>query len=129
MSGSRKSLRPETEGRGEGQVGRGSHRMSVSQVCAFRREVKDGTCLGQLTLPSSWWMPFTQQLQKKPSSMEAGNDGGHPEAEVDQGIMKHPKVFVDVKYSVFETIAGASCHQDQGQADGKFRSSSMHTTA
>merc|ERR1712223_698790 len=64
---------------------RGQKRMSVSQVCAFRREVKDGTCLGQLTLPSSWWMPSTQQLQKKPSSMEAGNDDGRPEAEVDQG--------------------------------------------
>ena len=91
--------------------------MSVSQVCAFRREVKDGTCLGQLTLPSSWWMPFTQQLQKQPQS-EAGNEGDHP--EVDQGIMKQPKVFVDVKYSVFETRAGASCYQDQGRADGKF---------
>ena len=104
----------------------GQKRMSVSQVCAFRREVKDGTCLGQLTLPSSWWMPFTQQLQKRPQSEAGKEGGGHPEAaEADQGMMKQPKVFVDVKYSVFETIAGASCHQDQGRANGKFRSSLM----
>ena len=94
--------------------------MSVSQVCAFRREVKDGTCLGQLTLPSSWWMPFTQQLQKRPQNSEVGIEAGLEDV-VDQGIMKQPKVFVDVKYSVFETRAGASCHQDQGRVDGKFQ--------
>merc|ERR1712223_1487154 len=104
---------------GSGRRGR-QNRLSVSQICAFRREVKDGTCLGQLTLPSSWWMPFTQQLQKRPKkgrgqpSATGGDSGPEANSAADQGIMKQPKVFVDVKYSVFETRAGASCHQDQG---------------
>ena len=118
---------------GSGRRGR-QNRLSVSQICAFRREVKDGTCLGQLTLPSSWWMPFTQQLQKRPKkgrgqpSATGGDSGPEANSAADQGIMKQPKVFVDVKYSVFETRAGASCHQDQGHGkattplDGK----SMH---
>ena len=120
---------------GSGRRGR-QNRLSVSQICAFRREVKDGTCLGQLTLPSSWWMPFTQQLQKRPKkgrgqpSATGGDSGPEANSAADQGIMKQPKVFVDVKYSVFETRAGASCHQDQGHGkattplDGK----SMHGT-
>ena len=88
-------------------------RMSVSQICDLRREAKDGTCLGQLTLPSSWWMPFTQQrLQKRPpKSASASYSTVQPEAPADLGIMKQPKVFVDVKYSVFETRAGAPCEQ------------------
>ena len=88
-------------------------RMSVSQICDLRREAKDGTCLGQLTLPSSWWMPFTQQrLQKRPpKSASASYSTVQPEAPADLGIMKQPKVFVDVKYSVFETRAGAPCDQ------------------
>ena len=88
-------------------------RMSVSQICDLRREAKDGTCLGQLTLPSSWWLPFTQQrLQKRPlKSASASYSTVQPEAPADLGIMKQPKVFVDVKYSVFETRAGAPCDQ------------------
>ena len=103
-------------------------RMSVSQICDLRREAKDGTCLGQLTLPSSWWLPFTQQrLQKRPlKSASASYSTVQPEAPADLGIMKQPKVFVDVKYSVFETRAGAPCEQSQGhktQAKGIKRGS------
>ena len=97
----------------------GGQRMSVSQICDLRREAKDGTCLGQLTLPSSWWMPFTQQrLHKRPpvsSAQKSASAGGIGQPEADLGIMKQPKVFVDVKYSVFETRAGVPCHQSQGQ--------------
>lgn len=59
----------------------------VSQICS-PRESKDGTCLGQLTLPSSWWPPFTKQANFATGS---------------EPFLKQPKVLVDVKYSVFET--------------------------
>ena len=68
-------------------------RRKRSVMCSLRREEKEGTCLAQLTLPSSWWPSFT----KKGSSEEAK---GHD-------LVKLPKILVDVKYSAFETLSGS----------------------
>ena len=54
-----------------------------SQICSLKESGKEGTCLGQLTLPSSWWPSFTPK-----------------------DLVKQPKIRINVKYSVFETPMG-----------------------
>ena len=74
----------------------------MSQICGLRREEKDGTCLGQLTFPSSWWPSMMRQNRQKYDTSKAE--------------MKQPKTLVDVKYSVFESRSGKSC-QELGPTD------------
>ena len=54
-----------------------------SQICSLKESGKEGTCLGQLTLPSSWWPSFTPK-----------------------DLIKQPKIRINVKYSVFESPMG-----------------------
>ena len=78
----------------------------VTSICSLKDE-KDGTCLGQLTLPSSWWPSVTPNLRKEAvASLDASSN---VEAKI-----KQPKVLVEVKYSVYET-RGNSCDEVRGK--------------
>ena len=77
----------------------------VSNTCSLKDSNKDGTCLGQLTLPSSWWPSVTPMLKKRPNQ----------ETVSSETKFKQPKVLVDVKYSVFEMSHGYSCDTLKGK--------------
>ena len=113
----------------KGQKARAKNDIVCIQARSKTDERKSGLCLSQGS--EGWNLSRSVDLAfqlvdafytktTKTASKFGGWQRG-PEDVVDQGIMKQPKVFVDVKYSVFETRAGASCHQDQGRVDGKFQ--------
>ena len=85
----------------------------VSQTCSLK-DGKDGpTCLGQLTLPSSWWPSVTPILKKRPEGQEKTKTLNKNTAAADAKF-KQPKVLVEVKYSVFETRE-QSCDEIKGK--------------
>ena len=61
-------------------------------ICRSGDGAEGGTCLGELTLPSSWWPAFVTSGKKA----------------------KHPKVNVVATYRVYET-SELSCTQQKGQ--------------
>jgi hypothetical protein len=61
---------------------------------------REGTCLGQLTLPALWW----------PSMTHSGAVG------TDLTKAKQPKVNIKVSYSAYET-KGQNCLGEQGTVD------------
>ena len=68
---------------------------------------KDGTCLGQITLPASWWPPLVGRLDKTSESSFA------------KPAPKQPKVNVKVSYLVYETEE-ESCKGNEGILFFKF---------
>ena len=86
----------------------------VSQTCSLK-DGKDGpTCLGQLTLPSSWWPSVTPILKKRPEETKTLNKN------TADAKTKQPKVLVEVKYSVYETRE-QSCDEIKGKIKVCFR--------
>lgn len=59
---------------------------------------REGTCLGELTVPALWWPSMTHSV---------GSD-------LTKTASKQPKVNVKVAYSVFET-KGHNCQSEQGK--------------
>ena len=62
---------------------------------------KDGTCLGQITLPASWWPPLVGRIDKTSESSFA------------KPAPKQPKVNIKVSYLVYETEE-ESCKGNEG---------------
>ena len=89
---------------------------TVSNICSPKDNSKkdDGTCLGQLTLPSSWWPSVTPMLKKK--KRRENSNIQDETLTTETAKFKQPKVLVDVKYSVFEMSHGYSCESLKGKA-------------
>ena len=88
---------------------------TVSNICSPKDNSKkdDGTCLGQLTLPSSWWPSVTPMLKKK--KRRENSNIQDETLTTETAKFKQPKVLVDVKYSVFEMSHGYSCDTLKGK--------------
>ena len=68
---------------------------------------KDGTCLGQITLPASWWPPLIGRIDKT------------SESSFSKPAPKQPKVNIKVSYLVYETEED-SCKENEGKISSKF---------
>ena len=74
-----------------------------SATCASNG--RDGTCLGQITLPASWWPPLVGVAENlKGRASESSSAKASP---------KQPKVNVKVSYLVYETRE-QSCKGGEG---------------
>ena len=66
---------------------------------------RDGTCLGQITLPASWWPPLIGRADNwKDTSSESS---------FSKPVPKQPKINVKVTYLVYETKE-ESCKGNEG---------------
>ena len=66
---------------------------------------RDGTCLGQITLPASWWPSLV--------GISEGSKGGSSKTSSSKASLKQPKVNVRVSYLVYET-RGQTCKGSEG---------------
>ena len=66
---------------------------------------RDGTCLGQITLPASWWPPLVGRTENWKNQ--------NSESSFDKSAPKQPKVNVKVSYLVYETEE-ESCKGSEG---------------
>ena len=81
-----------------------TNRNTRSATCSSNG--RDGTCLGQITLPASWWPPLVGRTEKWKSQNSEGS--------FDKAAPKQPKVNVKVSYLVYETEE-ESCKGSEGK--------------
>ena len=66
---------------------------------------RDGTCLGHITLPASWWPSLV--------GLTESSKGGPSKTSSSKASLKQPKVNVRVSYLVYET-RGQTCKGSEG---------------